>query len=250
MNVGIYYFSGTGNTRWIANHMSACLMDQGHQVEVESIESMPKIQNKDLIIIGGPIYAGNMPEKLIRWTLREIPETLDKKAIIFTSSAGLANANGVYSIGKKLQKKGYNTLGLLKYVLPRNFYLDGYEETEPQLALEEFQEAKKQVAIDMDILSMTEIVDIEEKVFGMDMLAEVMSIMTRFMGRKFTVTNDCIKCLRCEKSCPTQNITISKKIKFHHKCMMCTRCIHSCPENAILYKGQKFKQYKVVYYKD
>lgn len=175
-----------------------------------------------------------------------IPEALNNKAVIFTTSAGLANANGVYSIGKKLQKKGYDTIGLLKYVLPRNFYLDGYEQTDPELAIEEFKEAKNQVVIDMDILSMQENLVIEEKVFGMDMLAEIMSIMTRFMGRKFTVTNDCIKCLRCEKNCPTKNITISKKIKFHHKCMMCTRCIHSCPENAILYKGQKFKQYKVV----
>lgn len=243
MNIGIYYFSGTGNTRWIASRMKDRLLQQGNNVVCDSIEDDPTIENLDLIIIGGPIYAGNMPEMLIRWVLRQVPDSATTKAIVFSTSAGLDNANGVNSIGKKLQKKGYDIRGLLTYVMPRNFYLDKYEQTTKENAKIQFTDALELVVIDLDDISKH--IDVNDKVFGMDMLAEVMSIMTRFMGRSFSASETCTSCRKCETNCPTHNIKVSEGVKWGFKCMMCTRCIHQCPVNAIQYKGKTVEQYSV-----
>lgn len=44
----------------------------------------------------------------------------------------------------------------------------------------------------------------------------------------------CIKCGKCMRQCPTQNIYINEKgeYKFHHHCNMCMRCSFFCPTDA------------------
>jgi len=205
---------------------------------------MNNVAQYDLIIIGGPIYAGNVPEKLIKWVLRTIPKSTTGKAILFTTSAGLLNANGTISLAKKLSKKGYSILGLLKYKLPRNYYFDKYERPTEEEIVQLFKDVKNLIPEDLNKLSNSKGLEISQRVLGMDLLAETMSIMTRFMGKSFSVNNNCTKCKKCVNSCPTNNIVLKETISFKLHCMMCTRCIHSCPENAIEYKGKKVIQYK------
>lgn len=101
MKISIVYFSGTGNTRVIALGYAKSLTKEGNQVSVSSIESLTTLEDHDLLIIGGPIYAGNMPDKLVNWVRKNVTQvTGNKKAIVFSTSAGLINANGTKSIGK------------------------------------------------------------------------------------------------------------------------------------------------------
>lgn len=101
------YFSGTGNTKAIARGYERAIIESGHSVVTSSIENLHEIPAHDFLIVGGPIYAGNMPDKLINWIRKIIPITdSNKKAIVYSTSAGLLNANGVKSIGKKLIKRG------------------------------------------------------------------------------------------------------------------------------------------------
>ncbi|WP_270658881.1 4Fe-4S dicluster domain-containing protein [Paraclostridium bifermentans] len=71
--------------------------------------------------------------------------------------------------------------------------------------------------------------------------------MAKFMGKNFSVDEDCVKCGICVKNCPEKNIIFddNKEIKFLNKCMLCTRCIHNCPKNAINYKNNKYAQYNL-----
>lgn len=67
MKVNIIHFSGTGNSKYIAEYIGTKLKDNGDKVKIESIDKNPKIdEDIELLIIGGPIYASNVPEKLIR----------------------------------------------------------------------------------------------------------------------------------------------------------------------------------------
>ena len=230
-------------TAWVAKMIQKKLINEGHSVELSSIENKPAIKNKDLIIIGGPIYAGNMPEMVIRWVLKNVPNTDNSRAMVFTTSASLKNAYGVKSIGMKLQKKGYDIKGLLTYKLPRNYYMEGYEKTTLELSAKLFNEAKRKIKD--DLLDMNRNIILDEKVLGKDLMAEFMSLATRFMGKNFSTNSSCTLCNKCVRNCPTSNISIKGKVKFGYKCMMCTRCIHSCPVNAIQYKSKSFEQYKI-----
>lgn len=245
MKAAIYYFSGTGNSKYIAEQMALYLKTLEYEVILKSIEEEIGDFDVDLLIIGGPIYAGNIPEKLIRWIIRNVPETSRSKAIVFTSSAGLLNAHGVTSMGDKLIKKNYDLIGSLTYEMPRNYYFDGYEKTPFDQVKKQITDLTGKIPEDLNRCLKLKPILIEEKVLKYDLLEEVMSLMTRFMGKNYSMSAACIQCGLCERSCPTKNIDLSKKKPYGLKCMMCTRCLHNCPVNAIEYKHIQQEQYKL-----
>ncbi|QAA32639.1 flavodoxin family protein [Clostridium manihotivorum] len=82
MRISIVYFSGTGNTQSIALGYAEALKKSGHHVSMSSIEHISSLEDHDLLIVGGPIYAGNMPDELINWVRKNVCQvTGNKKAI-------------------------------------------------------------------------------------------------------------------------------------------------------------------------
>ena len=50
----------------------------------------------------------------------------------------------------------------------------------------------------------------------------------------YTVNDSCIHCGICARSCPANNITVSKDgVKFADHCEVCYACLHNCPKHAI-----------------
>jgi len=244
MNVAIFYFSGTGNTRMTADTYADLFRRAGHQVTTSSMEDCDQVGECDLILIGGPIYAGNMPDYVIQWVRKTVPPSQGTKAIIFTTSAGLANAHGVRSIGKKLVRKGYRVIDTQTYEMPRNFYIDKYAPTPKEEQRQQLTRMVSQVGESLANLKETGEMTFPENVLGIDLLADVFRIMAKSMGHNFHIDDSCVGCGKCEKNCPKANIRHAEK-RYGSSCMMCTRCIHGCPVNAISYKGKKIEQYKV-----
>ena len=65
--------------------------------------------------------------------------------------------------------------------------------------------------------------------------------------KKYLSTDKCIGCGKCVNVCPLQNITLENgRPAWHGHCTMCMACYHHCPVNAIQYgkatvgKGQYF----------
>ncbi|WP_419727176.1 EFR1 family ferrodoxin [Terrisporobacter petrolearius] len=251
MNIAMIYFSGTGNSKYIVDYLGNKLKENNHNVKIYNIEQNPIIPiDTDLLVIGGPIYAGNVPEKLIRWVLRNVPES-SANSIVYSTSAGLINAHGVDSLAKKLSKKGYNILAKETYLMPRNFYFGKYPKNTKDEVDEMLKDVNKQLdeLVDKICLDTLKSKEFENKgVLGKDLLAETFSVMSRFMGKSFSVDDNCIKCGICVKNCPENNIYFDKdkNIRFSNKCMLCCRCIHNCPKNAINYKGKKYEQYSLL----
>ena len=64
---------------------------------------------------------------------------------------------------------------------------------------------------------------------------------------KYRVTEACIHCGKCVDACPLKNVTLEDgSPKWHGYCTMCMSCYHHCPVNAIQYgkatvgKGQYY----------
>lgn len=241
------YFSGTGNTQAIARGYERSMIKAGHSVVTSSIEDLHEIPEHDFLIVGGPIYAGNMPDKLINWIRKKIPiNDSKKKAIVYSTSAGLLNANGVKSIGKKLINKGYALVDAPTFEMPRNFYIDKYDPTPEAIQKQQFENAAAAIFKSVSKMDLDTVFDMSESVIMIDLLADVFRLMAKSLGKSYQITDKCIGCGKCEKNCPQQNIDFRKKL-YSNNCMMCTRCIHNCPVNAITYKGKNIEQYQVHY---
>ncbi|MHC1750837.1 MAG: EFR1 family ferrodoxin [Cellulosilyticaceae bacterium] len=245
MKISIIYFSGTGNTQAIALGYKKALLKAGHHVSISSIETIQKLEAHDLLIIGGPIYAGNMPDELINWVRKNITYTTpNKKAIVYSTSAGLFNAHGVKSIGKKLIKKGYTLIDTPTFEMPRNFYIDKYSPTPKDIQKQQFITASHMILESINKIQSNQTLIIKDSVLMIDLLADTFRLMAKSMGKNFNIDETCIGCGKCEKNCPKHNINYKEK-KYNNQCILCTRCIHNCPVNAITYKGKKFSQYQL-----
>lgn len=244
MKVAIIYFSGTGNTRAVAEGYKKVLSIKGHEAYIMSIEESQSLMEHDILIIGGPIYAGNMPDELIYWVKKHVKQVKGKKAMVFSTSAGLLNANGVKSIGRKLTKKGYELISMETFEMPRNFYIDKYKPTPDAVQKQQFENAAIKITESLRSIDGTISLNVDESVIMIDFLADLFRIMAKFMGKSFAISESCIGCGLCEKNCPKHNILYKDK-KYLDRCILCTRCIHNCPVNAISYKGKHIDQYKV-----
>lgn len=250
MKAVIRYFSGTGNTRFVAEAFKRQLEDKGYSISCESIEGGGSAwEETDLLVIGGPIMAGNVPELLIRWVLREIPSVPQGDALVFTTSAGLENAHGVHSLARKLAEKGYRVVGQSLFQMPRNYYFGRYEPTPLEEQGRLFNAVSEDVAGEVGRLEGARApvgLQGRGKVLSQDLMAELFSLMARGMGKKFnSFADDCTGCIRCIRECPRQNIEVKPGggVVFRGRCMLCTRCLHNCPAHAIGYGGVKYTRY-------
>ena len=247
MKIHIVYFSGTGNTMAVAKAYGKQLEHLGHDVKIDTIEGKQSIEPHDFLIVGGPIYAGNMPHELIQWVRRHVPKSNGpKKAIVFSTSAVLGNAHGVKSIAKKLIKKGYEITDAACFEMPRNFYIERYDPTPEADQIRQFKQAAEMIVQSIETMGKATTYNVTSSVIMIDMLADIFAIMAKSMGKKFEIDETCIQCGICEKNCPKENITVATKT-YHNRCILCTRCIHSCPVGAISYKGKKIEPYRVPY---
>jgi ferredoxin len=243
MRVKVVYFSGTGNTKAVAELYHHLFKTLGHEVTTTSIEDNPILKGNDLLIIGGPIYAGNMPAELLKWVSNNVPKTNSAKAILYSTSARLLNAHGVKSVGKRLQKKGYQIIDQLTLEMPRNFYMDRYDPTPIEDQEKQFENMMTLVRKSVENLNLESSLEMDKSSFGIDFFAGVFKLMAKPMGKQFKINDGCILCGQCENNCPKSNIDCANR-HYSSKCILCTRCIHNCPVNAITYKGKTIEQYK------
>lgn len=250
MKINILYFSGTGNTKYVANYLGEKLKEDSNIVKIKSIDESPKVdEDTDLLIIGGPNYASNVPEKLLKWVNKNVPKK-NSNAIVYCTSAGKVNAYGIESLAKKLTQKGYNIIGKDTYIMPRNFYFGKY----PKNTNDEINQMLNETNEKLDLLinrikhNEYKFENIENnRVFKIDLFAKLFNLIAKVIGKSFSVDDTCIKCGKCINNCPKKNIKYdkNKEIKFGNNCMACMRCIHNCPKNSINYKNKKYIQYNL-----
>ena len=66
--IGIIYFSGTGNTKFVAQNIAKKLQQWGEELDLINIEKDKIIPTHyKYLIIGGPIYIDRYPEILIKY---------------------------------------------------------------------------------------------------------------------------------------------------------------------------------------
>jgi len=113
VNIGIFYFSGNGNTKTITYLLSEELQKKGCHVDIFAIDGIlrtknnPSLQSYDIVGFGYPVHAFNAPRIFFEY-LRTLPVGNQKKTFVFkTSGDPWMNGGSTALVRKELQKKGY-----------------------------------------------------------------------------------------------------------------------------------------------
>jgi ferredoxin len=242
----LYYFSGTGNTKWVAEKFKEQFRKNGIELVLRNIENEEQIDlsGYKYLIVGTPVHAELSPRMVTDFASR-LPEGNNIKCIIY-STQGANNAAATDDIRRIIEKKGYNVITQTSFRMANNYYFGvGIERTQEEI-INYCKKAEEEVK------------RITEKFLKGEKINRRASFIRLFFAKvssrgfyKFlpklsenlTSTEDCTKCGLCLRNCPRSNITFENgRAIFHSKCIMCTRCIYLCPSNVIRYKGKKINQ--------
>ncbi len=261
MKVLSIFFSGTNNTKYIADEIANKLNKVDGNITIDSVnitnvtcEANIEIEKYDMYIIGGPVYVEVLPHRLMEFVKRNFIKSNNKRVVLYSTAAS-NTPPALYGLNKYLINKGFQIDVCVNFTSYNNYYMSGRF---PYTKIEEREKIIKNISdkIDevVDVILNKEKSYIEQGTLNKSRYytgAIVYSMIKNSFIKKYALKNfnsslKCTGCGKCEIECPSNNISVNKvdkNISFSKKCYACTRCIHICPFKAIQYKGKDIKKY-------
>ncbi len=264
MKVSIFYFSGTGNTWFIAKALESEFETRGAEVAAVSIEEIAEIaeieeieevksykalnqerlnamiHTSDKIIIGYPIYGSMAPKPMIDF-IKSLPDVKGKEVSVFTTLV-LASGDGAIVYRNILEEKGYVFGTGLEFKLSNNFNVPEFPDVLP-VGSEEKIDKRNEKALPRVRKMVDLVLSDKNKVQGDHKLGNMLGnlqrkhvegLIRKINRNLYVESSACIHCNKCVKLCPVENITdVNNKIIINDKCVGCMRCYHFCPTKAI-----------------
>lgn len=242
----IIYFSGTGNTEYVAKKLAEAMENNGAQVDLVPVEKIhgsgeyPDPSKYDLVGFGYAVHSWEAP-RIFFETLKAFPASKDKPAFLFKSAGDKELEGGSTARPRNiLKRKGYRVFHEYNYLMPANVFV-GYDD---RFSVVELDLTDRITAKNAQL-----ILDGKTRLQRNGPLKRLGSFLGVFeqigskrLGRRsFHTTDECNLCGACILKCPMQNISETNgKVKFGGNCLICFRCVYLCPKNAIKLRYFKF----------
>jgi len=241
--IGLYYFSGTGNTEYVVQILQIKLQSYGFQVDILKIEEIFKqniaIKPNEFDIIGlaYPIHNWGPALLALQFT-KNLSNVENKPIFIIETGAGpqgaALNEASTLPLIRNLESKGYRVNYEYQFSMPSNWLYCHPVPLQRQLC--------KIVELKAEMVS-KEISSLTKRRKRPGLLSKLliafgwypMPLAASIYGRILYASAKCNNCGKCISGCPVGNIQKnSDKIKFGWRCTSCMRCAYLCPVRAIV----------------
>lgn len=235
----ILYFSGTGNSQFVAVEIGKKLADD----EVIAINQYLKsgkraaIHSKQPLVFVTPTYSWRIPKVVEQW-IRDTTFQGNQNAYFILTCAGSCGNAAAY-VEKLCAQKGLRFYGLAPVIMPEN-YLALFQTPGAAECREIIEKAKPAIAtlaeqIQAGVKFVKPAVTLSGKLESGPINPLFYGLFVHDKG--FSVTDSCISCGKCVSRCPLNNIDlVAGKPTWQGNCTHCMACIGGCPTEAILYK--------------
>lgn len=238
----ILYFSGTGNTRYVALSLGALLGEQA--ADIRNLNA-PEIKFEgERLIICFPVYSWGIPP-VVRQFIGALPDN-------FMAAASGHGIWGVCTCGDEtglvpgmlrsiLRRRGAEMRAFWSVTMPNNYVLLPGFNTDPA----EVESAKLKAAparlrhIAGEISRGSWTSDYIEGPWPRLKSRIIYPLFVRFgiTPSCWKAGSACIGCGRCVRSCPVSNIRLAtgRHPEWGNRCVSCLACYHTCPTHAVSY---------------
>jgi len=244
----VFYFSATGNSKYIAELFCENMSAECRSIEGETDFSQLIAQN-DIIGFCYPIYGSRVPRLMREFVVRHMQLLENKRLIIFCTQMG-GSGDGARAFTDLLPGVNIEVIYAEHFLMPNNVCnlpilpLAGAKLTQWYLT-----GAKKKILRVCDDIRNGKI-----KRRGFNPISRALGLIQgSFMPgiekrarSKVWINNDCDQCGLCVSICPMDNFKCENgRIEAQNDCMICYRCINRCPQKAIsvFLRGKVKKQY-------
>lgn len=244
MNVTLFYFSQTGNTKKISNIIAQTFENAGHKVHNVKLKDVKidELLSSDVLGIGCPTFESHAPEP-VKEFIKSLPKLKNKNSFVFATGGG-ASGNVLSDLTKLLVKKGANvlgqffSLGMVSHPAP---CLHGKSPNRPNE--DDLYKARNFTSNIINLLKCKseESMEIGKRIvlkrdMGFYKLVGVIGssneLIKLLMPKPKSDQNNCKQCNLCAKECPMEAISISSFPEINGKCIRCYRCMNVCPNSV------------------
>lgn len=228
----IYYFSGTGNSKWAAERLAELLGDQAKDIMKERV---PQAQREQVIGLVFPIYAWGVCEPMLSF----VKQMIKTEAFVF--ALGTCGEDCGKAMNQLL--KAYPADSCYSIAMPSNYVIA--EELESRDVIEQ-----KMTAARSQLQTIAEEVMHREKTYRVHegKHAAMKTVLINPLFKRFARTvkpfcadERCNGCGWCAAACPASVIQMEQdRPRWSEGCFQCLRCLNGCPQKAIQY-GKKSK---------
>lgn len=233
----IVYYTGTGNSRYAAEALAHFTGDE----IFNATEALCKCEKAELKsekpwIFVNPTYCWRMPKLFEKWLKEGKLEGSRDAYFVMTCGSDIGNAEKY--LREFCAQMDFNFRGVQEVVMPENyvamFYVPGEEESA------EIRK-KADTVLERAAKRINEGAELEGKKVGLFDKFKSGPVNPGFYAlsvksKAFRVSDNCISCGKCAKSCPVQGVDIvDGKPVWNGSCTHCMACICGCPQGAIEY---------------
>lgn len=235
-NEMILYFSGTGNSEYVAKRIAQQTGDEILNLfdKLRTEDNSPMESETPWVIVC-PTYAWQMPRIVRDWLLATPLNGCDTIYFVLTCGNSIAGA-GLYAKAVAAEKE-MTYRGTAPVVMPEN-YIAMFETPDQEKALQIVDDAEDSIDKIADLISKGAFL---EELGGGRLQSMTLNVAFNKLAvsdKKFVTNDDCTSCGQCVKSCVVENIFLdmdTRKPIWTSRCIHCMACINRCPFHAIEY---------------
>lgn len=244
----IFYYSGTGNSRHVANCIGSEtneeVMNIAECMQNGSFEFTLKADERLGFVL--PTYFYGMPlfvEEFMKKISVKMPEN-SAPYVFFVATCGNTTGQIGGFVKAALKARSIDVDAMFTVVMP-DTWTPMFNLTNKEKVAAINKAADQSIAeIAKKVKERSKVMELRH-VWPMIMVKMVRSMYpSSSKTSRFTVESSCIGCGLCAKNCPEQAIEIRDKrpVWVHDTCSVCLGCLHRCPKFAIQY-GKNTKKH-------
>lgn len=260
----IYFYSATGNTRYVADYIAHQTGDKATDIIslVQFKENLPSFQNvpdkfgEDSVGFLFPIYCWGIPPVMMTF-MEECFRKLSRDNYVWlVCTCGDEAGTAMKTLNRRLKEIRGKEADLIMSVIMPNTYvlLPGFTTDKEQVEVNKLLSANERVRIISQLIAdrVTGKYEVTEG-FLPSLRSAIFPVFEKWgvNTRLWNVSDKCIGCGKCQKVCPASNIHLEdSRPQWGKRCFSCCACFHYCPERAINYgtitKGKSQYYFKCI----
>lgn len=245
-SIELVYFSGTGNTGYLADLLTEKFARRGIPVRLTRLEAASGFTPPAGAVLGlaYPIHALNAPSPVFDF-IATLPPGTGRRAFIVKGPADplLAGGSSHLVIGA-LKERGWEVFHESMVVMPSNVLIR-YPDPFIRRLLSAAERRAETIVFEVSAGISRLAVPGPLSRFLTRHLSRLERRGAKYFGRDLRVSPACDLCGLCVRSCPVGNIRREgERIVFSDRCIICMRCIYLCPREAISPRVFKFFKLK------